>query len=596
MDLSMDKLNREYEKFLANDEKKLSEIKRSIQRLTILRLSAFIGIILSFIYLHKPLNYIASILLLALFFYWIKRFIEKEKEKKIHSRLIKINRDELLAINEIYDHFDEGDEFIDPHHDNSFDLDLYGEGSLFQFMNRTATQLGKKKLASFLNNPIHDTEQLLARQEAINELAKLNRWRHLFAAKGQTQDEQDFNLIQLLSEHESLPRRKTIKWLILVFPALTLCLLCLFVLGVLPWGILLISLFVNVLILVSFGKTIKTFYQLFGNQSKILDKYKKLLQQIEQTKFESLLINELKKKLTFQDTQASNAVEQLQNTMARFDYRANVLFMLIAEPLFLWDLICTYQLDSWHQRYHDKIGNWFDVIAQIDALSSMANLNYTHPSWSTPTFSNTDFQLTVVDLGHPLIKSTKRIGNDFNMEHNGKINIITGANMAGKSTFLRTIGINMILSMNGCRVCANSFRMKPIGLYTNMRTTDNLQKDESYFFAELLRLQQMLTLIKEGKPLFIIVDEMLKGTNSTDKLNGSKALVEQLIRLNANGLVATHDLKLTEMANKFPEQITNQCFDVKLGADDLIFDYKLLNGVTSTMNASFLMKKMGIIE
>ena len=596
MDLRMDKLNREYGNFLADDEKKLSEIKRSIQRLTILRLAAFIGIILSFIYLQKPLNYSLSILLLALFFYWIKRFIEKEKEKKLHARLIKINRDELLALNEIYDHFDEGDEFIDPHHANSFDLDLYGEGSLFQFMNRTTTQLGKKKLASFLNYPIQDTEQLIARQEAIDELSGLTRWRQLFAAKGQTQDEQDFTLLQLLSEHESLPQRKTIKWLILVFPTLTLCLLCLFAFGILPWGILLISLFANVLILVSFGKTIKSFYQLFGNQSKILDKYKKLLQQIEQTEFKSQLINDLKQKLSCLDKQASNAVEQLQNTMARFDYRANVFFLLIAEPVFLWDLICTYQLDLWHQRYHNKIGQWFDVIAQIDALSSMANLNYTHPDWSTPTFSNTDFQLTVTDLGHPLIKSAKRIGNDFNMENKGKINIITGANMAGKSTFLRTIGINMILAMNGCRVCASSLRLKPIGLYTNMRTTDNLQKDESYFFAELLRLQQMLTLIKEGKPLFIIVDEMLKGTNSTDKLNGSKALVEQLIKLNANGLVATHDLKLTKMAIKFPEQITNQCFDVQLSERDLIFDYKLLDGVTSTMNASFLMKKMGIIE
>ena len=596
MDLRMDKLNREYENFLADDEKKLSEIKGSIHRLTILRLAAFVGIILSFIYLHNPLNYGASILLLALFFYWVKRFIEKEKEKKLHARLVKINRDELLALNEIYEHFDEGDEFINPHHAYSFDLDLYGEGSLFQFMNRTTTQLGKKKLASFLNNPTQDKEQLMARQEAINELAELTRWRQLFAAKGQTQDEQDFTLLQLLSEHESLPQRRTIKWLIFIFPSLTLCLLCLFVFGVLPWGILLISLFANVLILVSFGKTIKSFYQLFGNQSKILDKYKKLLQQIEQTEFESDLINNLKQKLSCKNKQASSAVEQLQNTMARFDYRANVLFMLIAEPIFLWDLICTYQLDLWHQRYHNKIEQWFDVIAEIDALSSLANLNYTHPDWSTPTFTNDEFQLSAKELSHPLIKLSKRIGNDFNMTGKGKISIITGANMAGKSTFLRTIGVNMVLAMNGCRVCATHFSLNPIGLYTNMRTTDNLQKDESYFFAELLRLQQMLTLIKEGKPLFIIVDEMLKGTNSTDKLNGSKALVEQLIKLNANGLVATHDLKLTEMATKFPEQITNQCFDVKLGADDLIFDYKLLDGVTSTMNASFLMKKMGIIE
>lgn len=181
------------------------------------------------------------------------------------------------------------------------------------------------------------------------------------------------------------------------------------------------------------------------------------------------------------------------------------------------------------------------------------------------------------------------------MEEKGTISIITGANMAGKSTFLRTVGVNMILAMNGCRVCADSFSLTPVPVYTNMRTTDNLQKDESYFYAELLRLQQMLELINEGTQVFIIIDEMLKGTNSIDKLNGSKALIEKLIALGANGLVATHDLKLTELKEQFPDKIINQCFEVTLANDNLRFDYKLQDGVTTTMNATYLMKQMGII-
>ena len=167
--------------------------------------------------------------------------------------------------------------------------------------------------------------------------------------------------------------------------------------------------------------------------------------------------------------------------------------------------------------------------------------------------------------------------------------------MAGKSTFLRTVGINLILASAGCKVCAESFIFSPIRLFTNMRTTDNLMNDESYFYAELLRLQTLLNLLREGENLLVIIDEMLKGTNSTDKLNGSKALINQLISLNTHGIVATHDLSLTELSTLYPSSIKNQCFEVQLRDDELIFDYKLSDGVTRTMNATFLMKKMGII-
>ena len=167
--------------------------------------------------------------------------------------------------------------------------------------------------------------------------------------------------------------------------------------------------------------------------------------------------------------------------------------------------------------------------------------------------------------------------------------------MAGKSTFLRTVGINLVLASSGCKVCAAGFEYSPVRVYTNMRTSDNLMNDESYFYAELLRLQTMLNLIRHGENLFVILDEMLKGTNSVDKLNGSKELIRQLISLKTHGIVATHDLKLTELSQSFPEVIKNLCFEVQLNADELVFDYKLADGITQTMNATFLMKKMGII-
>jgi DNA mismatch repair ATPase MutS len=273
-----------------------------------------------------------------------------------------------------------------------------------------------------------------------------------------------------------------------------------------------------------------------------------------------------------------------------------MIFIPVGEFIFLWDLICVFQLNRWQQKYKDHIGRWFGAIYELDALSSLANLDHNHPEWALPLFERKEFCFSANDLAHPLINPKKRIGNDFRMNGEGKIVIITGANMAGKSTFLRTIGVNMILAMNGCRVCAGWLTMKPVKLFTNMRTTDNLRKEESYFFAELLRLQQMLNLVRQGVPLFIMIDEMLKGTNSKDKLSGSKALVEQLIHLRSNAVVATHDLNLTELAHIFQKNIINQCFEVQLSDEKLIFDYKLHDGITYTMNASFLMKKMGIID
>ena len=241
------------------------------------------------------------------------------------------------------------------------------------------------------------------------------------------------------------------------------------------------------------------------------------------------------------------------------------------------------------------ICRWFEVIAEIDALISLANSNYNHPEWVSPVISNSGFHFKAEDLGHPLIAETRCIRNSFQIAGEEQIIIITGANMAGKSTFLRTVGVNLILASVGCKVCAASFEFSPIRVYTNMRTSDNLMNDESYFYAELLRLQAMLNLIRKDENLFVIVDEMLKGTNSVDKLNGSRELIHQLISFNTHGIVATHDLGLTELAGIYPENLKNHCFEIQLNDNDLSFGYKLTDGVTKTMNATFLMKKMGII-
>ncbi|MGV8136200.1 MAG: hypothetical protein AB2L20_13405 [Mangrovibacterium sp.] len=595
----MNHLHQEYNQFLSHDTQRLSEAKKSIRTMAFLRLAAFSGMILSLIFLPKIsllLAWASALLLLILFFYGIKSFILKEKEKKFYTRLLKINQDEQLALEEIFDQFDNGAEYTDPDHSYSFDLDLFGTGSLFQYLNRTTTSGGKEKLAAYLNHPILDPDIIELRQKAILELSENTRWRHYFAAKGPGPRDQQLRFMKQPGNRASLENASSLKWIFTVFPSISVLLLILCIFSLLPWAAFMLSGSANLLILFIHRRKIDAFYQLFGNQTGILENYPELLRLIEEKQFRSELLKRIQNSLSVDTKTASQAIADLKQIMSRFEYRSNVIFILTGEFIFLWDLICVYKLNLWQQKYQNHIGSWFDAIYELDALSSLANLNHNHQEWALPLFERTTFCFSAGDLGHPLIKPAKRIGNDFIMNGEGKIIIITGANMAGKSTFLRTIGINMILAMNGCRVCATRMTMKPVNLFTNMRTTDNLRKEESYFFAELQRLQQMFNLLLAGQPLFVIIDEMLKGTNSSDKLSGSKALVEKLIRLHGNAVIATHDLNLTALEETYPEIIVNNCFDVQLSSENLIFDYKLREGVTRTMNASFLMKKMGIID
>jgi DNA mismatch repair ATPase MutS len=320
-----------------------------------------------------------------------------------------------------------------------------------------------------------------------------------------------------------------------------------------------------------------------------------MLLHLEKKSFQSSMLNELKEKLKSKGKSASTITAELQKHLNEFDFRQNILVGFFLNSVFLWDLRCFYKLYQWQLNYEDKLSGWFDVIAEIDALVSFANCNYNHPEWVMPILCDQGFYLNTVEMGHPLIDTSKCVRNTFQINNDLQIVIITGANMAGKSTFLRTVGVNLILAGNGCKVCAEKFEFSPIRIFTNMRTSDNLMNDESYFYAELLRLQTMLNLLRNGENLFVIIDEMLKGTNSIDKLNGSKELIHQLISLKTHGIVATHDLGLTELGQKYPTTISNKCFEVLLQSDELKFDYKLTDGVTRTMNATFLMKKMGII-
>jgi len=560
------------------------------------RFLAFLFIFIPFFFVN--FNWISggvAIIFLVLFFFLIKKNIQLDKERKRISILIKLAEEETLALQHSFLHFPNGKEYLNPEHFFSYDLDLFGEGSLFQFLNRTSTVGGKDLFANWLQDPLKSKLEIEKRQEAIKELANLRDWRLNFLAEGKLFEETKAmnDEIRLWSGLElTFKRSNMVRYLIWGIPVLTVFALIPTVLGI-------SNLFLFMMILVqwitvsSFWKTITYYFQFFGRKSELLSKYMKLLSHIDKFDFQSELFRNQKGKI--KKPSAVKAFEELKSLVKEFEYRQNILVGMFLNSFLLWDIRCMYRLWQWHQKYHTKLINWLDVVAEVDALVSLANFADNHPDFIFPKVEENDFEFVCTELGHPLLHPGKRICNDFALNHWSQVLIVTGANMAGKSTFLRTVGVNLVLAKLGAPVCAASMSFTPVDLYTNMRTTDSLLKDESYFFAELRRIKTVLDQLQAGERYFVILDEMLKGTNSVDKLNGSKELIRKLVYFQAVSLIATHDLKLSEMEEEFPEQVSNKCFEIRIENDELVFDYKLSDGMTQTMNATFLMKKMGII-
>lgn len=524
---------------------------------------------------------------------------------KIHSRvlmdikfqgaMIRINRDELSALDGDYAFFDDGAEYDDPAHPFSIDLDVFGKGSLFQFLNRSSTQIGRGRLAEALREPCQKPELIKENQRAVAELKDQMEWR------------QDFQAIGLVYDDKKTDKEKIVKWailpplfdhilfsiLIVAVPLITVIMILLLSFGVIETNVFILYLLIPLGIAGSFAMKINHRHIQVGKTSEMLTKYAFLLKKIESLNVNSERLKSLKQNLLTQDQTASKRLKSLSAILNALDNRMNFVSWTVFNGLLLWDILHMRRLENWQKLHKNEIGKWFDTIAEIDALICFANFSYNHPDAIYPAIMTGENGVKAENLGHPLIQRKVRVDNPLEIKTSQFI-IITGANMAGKSTYLRTVGINLILGMCGAPVCAAKFSFKPVEIYTSIRTSDSLQKNESYFYSELKRLKAIINELKTGKELFIILDEILKGTNSKDKHAGSEALLKQLIRYNASGIVATHDVALGILQESFPNNILNRCFEVDIDGDRLTFDYKLREGVSKNMNATLLMREMGI--
>jgi len=582
-----DRLDLEYEK-----------VKKRIQNISILRISTFLtGVVL--IYFASGFSALHVIVVVAVFLpafivsvVWHTKSHRKRDELK---RLLNINKNELDALDGKYDQFDNGNEFHDDDHHFAGDLDIFGEGSIFQYLNRTSTIIGKTKLAGWFLNPEKDIEVIGSRQKSVNDLNEKLDWRQKFQSVGlwiseSKEDKQGIlDWFKLPTDYQ----KGIFTFLIYTMPVLSTFMLLMLIMDYINFQVFTIYILIPLGIAFSQFRKIQAKHELVSRKSELLRKYSRLIGLIESEDFSSPALTAHQTSLKSEHN-ASEAIRKLSKIVNALDARLNIFGWLFLNYFILWDILQARRLEQWRETNRDNVPEWFDALSEFDALNSLGGFAYNHPGFILPQPVRNAFQLEATACGHPLIQPGARVDNPISFSNWGQFVIITGANMAGKSTYLRTVAVNFILAMVGAPVCATEFRFNPALIFTSIRTKDNLLQNESYFFAELKRLKAIIDELEKGNRLFIVLDEILKGTNSKDKQTGSKALLKQLIRYGASGLIATHDLALGGLIDEYPGNIRNMRFEVEIRNDELEFDYKLKDGISRNLNATFLMKKMGI--
>jgi len=571
----------------------LQSIKKRLLTLSILRFSVFV-ITIALAYTFIKTKAIVPILILGIsvFVFLIYKYIDVKRAKKLAIELLHINQTEIAVINGDHSNLVSGKKYINPEHFYSYDIDLFGEGSFFQFINRTATKTGAKALANILT--ANTTDDIATKQEMLQELSVIPKWRQRFTATARiskTETKASTVLKWIQTNTPFVP--KAFQYLPIIFSTVSLLLIVLYAINIIPVSILGLWFVIGMSIT---GKYFSKINKLYNDSNKVGATFKQislLLHEIEQSDFKNSTLITQKKRIATSNKKASVLVNDFSKALDAFDQRNNMLFGFFANGLLLWDLKQCYRIETWIKNYAINVENWFEVITFFDAQNSLANFVFNKPNYTFPNISKTGSIINAENLGHPLLQTQARVDNDFNIAQH-EFFIITGANMAGKSTFLRTVSLSIVMANIGLPICATKCNYTPIKLITSMRTSDSLKDNESYFFSELKRLKFIVDQVQKDN-YFIILDEILKGTNSEDKAKGSKKFVERLVNTNATGIIATHDLSLCTIEKELP-QIKNFYFDAEINNDELHFDYTFKKGVCKNMNASFLLKKMEIVS
>ncbi len=576
---------------------KAERLQKLSNRLSMGRLIVFAGGLVLFAAL-STLSVIAAIAVLIcsmiLFAWMVISYGITERQRNHFRHLEEINKLEIRCLEGDFSGFKSGGEYAERDHPYTYDLDIFGRTSLFQLICRTTSKPASDLLAGYLKQPA-PTDEIMSRQEAVKELAPMTGWRQEFMTIGYQNagaGNDPSALLKWLGSDDLFRNRKreiTVIWLLSI---LALASIAMVIAGV-PAALLAPVFTVNFIFYFTRFRKITKLHEQVSRSSELLRNYSSSIGMIEKETFKAGKLKMLQGSFRG-GADASVQVRTLARLVNRLDSRLNVLVSIPLNLLFFTDIRYCLALEEWKGQHAARIPGWFAAMAEFEVLSSLANLTYNNPSWVFPEIVPDFFTFRAVNMGHPLIPEKKRINNDFASSGQGKTVLITGSNMSGKSTFLRTCGINTVLALAGAPVCASSFTLSHVRIHSSMRITDSLEENISSFYAELRRLRFVITEAEKDPRVFLLLDEILRGTNSDDRFTGSVALIKQLMGYETVAMVATHDLRLAGLSKDIPGKIDNYHFDVKISGEELFFDYKLTPGVCSSFNASLLMKKMGI--
>ena len=584
----------------------LQNLKRRIHQVGTLRLILITGMIIT-LWLCRNNGFpflIAIAAIFLLFFFLLVVYHTKLHSKRTYEEgIINLCENELKALDYDFSAFDGGNEQIDSQHSFSLDLDLFGENSLFQSVNRTVTQMGRNILISRFKKPSDSKLEITHCQEAVQEISNMHEFRHDFYVNGKTALKEYKDITSLFSGNEQKQEKisdniiyKIMIWLV---PALWVILITGCALDFIGAGVIGLYFVVSVMLSNMPAKKIQKLYVSVSKMENVLNTYSELMEHIEKGCFQSDILQTNRQALISEGTElnteipASFAIKKISRYIGALDQRFSAMG-LIVNLLYMRDTRQAINIEMWKEKYAGKLSDWFEALGIFDTYCSYGTYAFNNPNYTYPAIADSYFEMKGKDLGHPLIHRDKCVCNDISIPAGKYFLIVTGANMAGKSTYLRTIGVNFLFSCMGLPVFAKELTIYPAHLVTSLRTADSLISNESYFFAELKRLKMIIDRLNEGEKLFIILDEILKGTNSVDKQKGSIALVKQLINKETCGIIATHDLLLGSLADIFPDNVQNKRFEADIKDDELTFTYEIRDGIAQNMNATFLMKKMSI--
>ncbi|SMB96542.1 DNA mismatch repair protein MutS domain protein [Hymenobacter roseosalivarius DSM 11622] len=540
---------------------------------------------------------LAFVLTLYVVFVLIMRWHSRLGYQYNHYRLLRIiSQEELARLGGKLTQFEAGARYLDASHAYAADLDVFGPYSLFQLLSRATSRLGQDRLADWLRQAAAPAT-VQARQAAVAELAPDATWQQEWQARArhfprQTDDPRRF--AAWLQQPDFFADKAWLKAALFVLPPLALTSAGLWLSGY-SFGVVVPFLVLLGGINHHYRAARDEYFEHSDSMYDVLRAYRDQLALLEEREVKSPPLVALRNLIAPPDgVPASRLIGQLAGIVAYFSVRQSTLAAFFANNLLFWDFFWMWRLEGWKRQLGGKLGPMLDVVAEVEALVSLAAYQFANPIYTVPELSNEALEFTAEGLGHPLIFATARITNDFSTVGAGHTGVVTGSNMSGKTTFLRTVGLNMVLALAGGAVCARHLRVSPAQVYTAMRTQDNLAESTSSFYAELKRLRLLLELTAQGTPVFYLLDEILKGTNSRDRHRGARALIHQLHQRPASGLISTHDLELGALADELPGAVTNYSFNSTIEGDEILFDYHLTPGLCRSFNASKLMQLMGI--